>query len=97
MMPTWTSTSSRLQPSPVLASVQAGIMQAARNQNYQEPLFINGIKWVMNSKEAYGVMNCSLSSTRPRRKSFKYDGSLINTCRRSSGRRTARQVCRAGR
>jgi len=59
---------------------QAGIMQAARNQNYQEPLFINGIKWVMNSKEAYGVMNLQPLEYSASSQSFKYDGSLINTC-----------------
>lgn len=35
---------------------QAGIMQAARNQDYQPPLFIDGIKWIMNANEAYGIM-----------------------------------------
>ena len=64
---------------------QAGIMQAqgaadSATQNYQEPLFINGIKWVMNSKEAYGVMNLQPLEYSASSQSFKYDGSLINTC-----------------
>ncbi len=59
---------------------QEGIMQAARNQDYQPPLFINGIKWVMNASEAYGVMKLQPLVYNASTKSFGYDGAVINTC-----------------
>ncbi len=59
---------------------QASIMQAARNQNYQEPLFINGLKWIMNAKEAYGIMKLQPLVYSAKTKSFNYAGSIINTC-----------------
>jgi len=69
----------------VLASVRPASWQAARNQNYQEPLFINGIKWVMNSKEAYGVHEPAASqSTRPRRRASSTTAPHQHPVRRSS-------------
>jgi branched-chain amino acid transport system substrate-binding protein len=59
---------------------EVGIMQAARNQNYQPPLFINGIRWVMNANEAYGIMKLQPLIYHASTKSFSYDGSVINTC-----------------
>jgi branched-chain amino acid transport system substrate-binding protein len=59
---------------------QASIMQAARNQHFQEPLFINGLKWIMNAKEAYGIMALQPLIYSATTKSFKYDGKIINTC-----------------
>jgi ABC-type branched-subunit amino acid transport system substrate-binding protein len=59
---------------------EASIMQAARNQNYQEPLFINGLKWIMNAKEAYGIMSLQPLVYSSKTKSFNYVGKLINTC-----------------
>jgi ABC-type branched-subunit amino acid transport system substrate-binding protein len=59
---------------------RAGIMQAARNQNYQEPLFINGLRWIMNAKEAYGIMKLQPLVYSSKTKSFHYDGSIINAC-----------------
>lgn len=59
---------------------EVGIMQAARNQNYQPPLFINGIKWIMNAKEAYGIMKLQPLVYSATTKSFSYDGSVIDTC-----------------
>jgi branched-chain amino acid transport system substrate-binding protein len=59
---------------------EVGIMQAARNQNYQPPLFINGIKWIMNAKEAYGIMKLQPLVYSAATKSFSYDGSVIDTC-----------------
>jgi ABC-type branched-subunit amino acid transport system substrate-binding protein len=59
---------------------EVGIMQAARNQNYQPPLFINGIRWIMNAKEAYGIMKLQPLVFKAATKSFAYDGSIIDTC-----------------
>jgi branched-chain amino acid transport system substrate-binding protein len=59
---------------------QAGIMQAARNQDYQPPLFINGIRWVMNADEAYGLMKMQPLVYQSSTQSFHLDGSLIDTC-----------------
>jgi branched-chain amino acid transport system substrate-binding protein len=59
---------------------EVGIMQAARNQNYQPPLFINGIRWIMNAKEAYGIMKLQPLVYSATTKSFGYDGSIIDTC-----------------
>jgi ABC-type branched-subunit amino acid transport system substrate-binding protein len=59
---------------------QANIMQAARNQNYQEPLFINGLKWTMNAKEAYGIMKLQPLIYSSKTQSFNYDGKIIDTC-----------------
>ena len=59
---------------------QAGIMQAARNQDYQPPLFINGIRWVMNADEAYGIMKMQPLVYKASTGSFALDGSLIDTC-----------------
>ncbi len=59
---------------------EVGIMQAARNQNYQPPLFINGIRWVMNANEAYGIMKLQPLVYHASTKSFAYDGSIIDTC-----------------
>jgi ABC-type branched-subunit amino acid transport system substrate-binding protein len=59
---------------------EVGIMQAARNQNYQPPLFINGIKWIMNANEAYGIMKLQPLVYSASSKSFNYDGSVIDTC-----------------
>jgi len=59
---------------------EAGIMQAARNQDYQPPLFINGIKWIMNANEAYGIMKLQPLVYNASSKSFSYDGTVIDTC-----------------
>jgi branched-chain amino acid transport system substrate-binding protein len=59
---------------------EVGIMQAARNQNYQPPLFINGIRWIMNAKEAYGIMKLQPLVYKAATTSFAYDGSIIDTC-----------------
>jgi len=59
---------------------EVGIMQAARNQNYQPPLFINGIKWIMNANEAYGITKLQPLVYSAATKSFGYDGSIIDTC-----------------
>jgi ABC-type branched-subunit amino acid transport system substrate-binding protein len=59
---------------------QASIMQAARNQNYQEPLFINGLKWIMNANEAYGIMKLQPLVYASKTQSFNYDGKIIDTC-----------------
>jgi hypothetical protein len=59
---------------------EVGIMQAARNQNYQPPLFINGIRWIMNANEAYGIMKLQPLVYSAATKSFGYDGSVIDTC-----------------
>ncbi|MGD0065535.1 MAG: ABC transporter substrate-binding protein [Streptosporangiaceae bacterium] len=59
---------------------EVGIMQAARNQNYQPPLFINGIRWIMNANEAYGIMKLQPLVYSAATKSFSYDGSVIDTC-----------------
>ncbi len=59
---------------------RASIMQAARNQNYQEPLFINGLKWIMNAKEAFGIMKLQPLVYSAKTKSFDYQGAIINTC-----------------
>ena len=59
---------------------EVGIMQAARNQDYQPPLFINGIKWIMNAKEAYGIMKLQPLVYSAATKSFSYDGAVIDTC-----------------
>jgi branched-chain amino acid transport system substrate-binding protein len=59
---------------------EVGIMQAARNQDYQPPLFINGIKWIMNAKEAYGITKLQPLVYNASTKSFAYDGSIIDTC-----------------
>jgi branched-chain amino acid transport system substrate-binding protein len=59
---------------------EVGIMQAARNQNYQPPLFINGIRWIMNANEAYGIMKLQPLVYNASTKSFGYDGSIIDTC-----------------
>jgi hypothetical protein len=61
---------------------EVGIMQAARNQNYQEPLFINGIRWIMNANEAYGITKLQPLQYVAATKSFKYDGAVIDTCSR---------------
>jgi len=55
-------------------------MQAARNQDYQPPLFINGIRWVMNADEAYGLMKMQPLVYEASTQSFHLDGSLIDTC-----------------
>ena len=59
---------------------EVGIMQAARNQNYQPPLFINGIRWIMNANEAYGITKLQPLVYSAATKSFGYDGSIIDTC-----------------
>ena len=59
---------------------EVGIMQAARNQDYQPPLFINGIKWIMNANEAYGITKLQPLVYKASTKSFGYDGSIIDTC-----------------
>jgi ABC-type branched-subunit amino acid transport system substrate-binding protein len=59
---------------------EAGIMQAARNQDYQPPLFINGIKWIMNANEAYGIMKLQPLVYNASSKSFSYDGTAVDTC-----------------
>jgi ABC-type branched-subunit amino acid transport system substrate-binding protein len=59
---------------------EAGIMQAARNQNYQPPLFIKGVRWIMNAKEAYGMMTMQPLVYSATTKSFHYSGKLIDTC-----------------
>jgi branched-chain amino acid transport system substrate-binding protein len=59
---------------------QVGIMQAARNQDYQPPLFINGIKWIMNANEAYGIMKLQPLVYGASTKSFSYDGQVADTC-----------------
>jgi branched-chain amino acid transport system substrate-binding protein len=59
---------------------EAGIMQAARNQDYQPPLFIDGIKWIMNANEAYGIMKLQPLVYKASTKSFSYDGAAIDTC-----------------
>ena len=59
---------------------EVGIMQAARNQNYQPPLFINGIRWIMNANEAYGITKLQPLVYSAATKSFSYDGSIIDTC-----------------
>jgi branched-chain amino acid transport system substrate-binding protein len=59
---------------------EVGIMQAARNQDYQPPLFINGIKWIMNANEAYGITKLQPLVYNASTKSFAYDGSIIDTC-----------------
>ena len=63
-----------------LGLTEEGIMQAARNQDYQPPLFINGIKWIMNANEAYGIMKLQPLVYSASSKSFNYDGSVIDTC-----------------
>lgn len=55
-------------------------MQAARNQDYQPPLFIDGIKWIMNANEAYGIMKLQPLVYKASTKSFGYDGAAIDTC-----------------
>jgi branched-chain amino acid transport system substrate-binding protein len=63
-----------------LGLTEEGIMQASRNQDYQPPLFINGIKWIMNANEAYGIMKLQPLVYSASSKSFNYDGSVIDTC-----------------
>ena len=63
-----------------LGLTQASIMQAARNQNYQEPLFIKGLKWIMNAKEAFGIMKLQPLVYSSKTKSFNYSGKIIDTC-----------------
>jgi branched-chain amino acid transport system substrate-binding protein len=59
---------------------EVGIMTAARNQNYQPPLFINGVRWVMNAKDAYGILKMQPLVFKASTKNFAYDGKIINTC-----------------
>jgi branched-chain amino acid transport system substrate-binding protein len=63
-----------------LGLTEEGIMQASRNQDYQPPLFIDGIKWIMNANEAYGIMKLQPLVYSASSKSFNYDGSVIDTC-----------------
>lgn len=61
---------------------QVGIMQAARNQNYQPPLFINGVRWIMNAHEAYGITKLQPLVYSASTKSFDFNGSIIDTCQK---------------
>jgi len=59
---------------------EAGIMQAARNQDYHPSLFYPGVNWVMNAKEAYGMMALQPLKYDNATQSFVDVGPLINTC-----------------
>ena len=50
------------------------------HQNYRQPLFINGIRWIMNAKGAYGIMKLQPLVYSASTKSFSYDGPVIDTC-----------------
>ncbi len=50
------------------------------HQKHRQPLFINGIRWIMNAKEAYGIMKLQLLVYSASTKSFSYDGSVVDTC-----------------
>lgn len=59
---------------------RAGIMQAARNQNYHPPLFLSGINWIMNAKEAWGFTKMQPFTFNSTTGSFDLNGKIVDGC-----------------